>query len=204
MPLQNRVTPFGDVRALPGRGTVMGNRGILHDDTQRVVRPFQVKRWIACRLQWRGRKRTVMTPHRYTELFFLDEAAAFSAGHRPCAECRREDYRSFCDLWASCVGSAASADAIDLVLHAERLDGRRKRIDRTPYRSLPDGTYVTLDGRAWLVWDDALFAWTDGGYGETRRRPRSGDADVLTPRSIVRTFAGGYHPTVHPSAGIQT
>lgn len=202
MPLQNRVTPFGDVVALAGRGTLMGNRGILHDDARRVVRPFQVRRWIACRLEWRGRKRTVMTPHRYTELFFLDEAAAFAAGHRPCAECRREDYRTFCRVWEAAGCGRPAADEMDLVLHAERLDGRRKRIHLAPYRDLPDGTYVARDGRPWLVWGDALRLWTDGGYAQTAPRPRGGDGEVLTPPSIVRAFAAGYRPAIYPAAPV--
>jgi hypothetical protein len=199
MPLQNRVTPFGDVVALPGRGTIMGNRGILHDDARRVVRQHQVRRWIACRLEWRGRKRTVMAPHRYTELFFVDEAAAFSAGHRPCAECRREDYRTFCRLWEASACGPASADAIDLVLHAERLDGRSKRTYRAAFSDLPDGTYVAWNARPWLVWGDLLFLWTDRGYAESAIRPRTGDTRVLTPPSIVRTFLAGYRPALHPS-----
>lgn len=200
MPLQNRVTPFGDVVALPGRGTMMGNRGVLHDDERRVVRQYQVRRWITCRLNWRGRKRAVMAPHRYTELFFLDEAAAFGAGHRPCAECRREDYRTFCRLWEACGCGPGAADAIDLVLHAERLEGRGKRTYRAAFADLPNGTYVAWDGRPWLVWGDALRLWTDRGYAESAVRPRAGDAQVLTPSSIVRTFAAGYRPAIHGSA----
>src|SRR5581483_6125079 len=145
MPLQNRVTPFGDVVALAGRGTLMGNRGILHDDARRVVRPFQVRRWIACRLEWRGRHRAVMQPHRYTELFFLDEAAAFAAGHRPCAECRNADYRRFQTLWKALYGPAG-ADAMDARLHAARLDGRRQRRYPGDAANLPDGAYVAIDG----------------------------------------------------------
>lgn len=200
MPLQNRVTPFGDVVALPGRGTIMGNRGILHDHARRIVRQFQVRRWIACRLEWRGRKRAVMAPHRYTELFFLDEAAAFAAGHRPCAECRREDYRTFCRLWESSGCGVPAADAIDLVLHVERLDGRRKRTHRAAFAGLPDGTYVVRDGRPWLVWGDALHVWSGDRYLETATRPHAGDVEVLTPPSIVRAFSAGYRPAVHPSA----
>lgn len=182
----------------------MGNRGILHNESRRVVRQSALRRWIACRLEWRGRKRVVMAPHRYTELFFLDEAAAFSAGHRPCAECRREDYRTFCRLWETRTGAPAAADAIDAVLHAERLDGRRKRTYRAAFAELPDGTYVARDGVAWLVWGDGLFAWSDSGYAAPIERPRNGVAEVLTPRSIVRTFAQGYRPSLHPSARVET
>jgi hypothetical protein len=198
MPLQNRVTPFGELVALPGRGTMMGNRGILHDDHRRIVRAWQVKRWIACVLEFRGRHRNVMTPHRYTELFFLDEAAAFAAGHRPCAECRREDYRRFQALWTAAHGAPSDADTIDLRLHGERLDGKKKRTYREETATLPDGTYVALDSRAWLIWKDRLFGWSDSGY-VTRQRLERGEVEVLTPRSIVGVLVAGYRPRVHHS-----
>jgi hypothetical protein len=198
MPLRNRVTPFGDIVALPGRGTLMGNRGILHDDARQVVRDFAVRRWIACVLEFRQRHREVMTPHRYTELFFLDEATALAAGHRPCAECRRADYRRFQTMWKSHCGPA-DADAMDARLHAERLEGKTKRTFRADVAGLPDGVYVMLDGRAWLAVGTALYAWSDSGYTERRGRPRSGDVDVLTPRSIVTVLRAGYLPMIHPS-----
>ena len=199
--LQNRVTPFGDVVALPGRGTLMGNRGVLHDDDRRIVKPWQVRRWIACVLEFRGRKRQVMTPHRYTELFFLDEAAAFSAGHRPCAECRRADYVRFRDLWAAAFGGPAGADDMDGRIHGDRLTGKTKRTYRAEIASLPDGTYVALDGKAMLVWGSWLYPWSDGGYGPRGARAVRGEVEVLTPRSIVEILAGGFRPGVHPSAG---
>jgi len=199
MPLQNRVNPYGEVVAAPGRGLMMGNRGILHDDERRIVRPFQVKRWIACVLEFRGRYRKVMSPHRYTELFFLDEAASFSAGHRPCAECRRADYNRFLAVWERWSGTPAGADAMDARLHADRVERKRKRTYRDELAELPDGAYVALDGKAWLVWDSNLFAWSDSGYA--RRRPRSrGEIEVLTPRCAVAILASGYRPTIHPSA----
>ncbi len=199
MALQNRVTPYGEIVALPGRGLMMGNRGTLHDDARRIMRPFQVKRWIACVLEFRGRHREVMTPHRYTELFFLDEAAAFSAGHRPCAECRRADYNRFVALWEQWSGATAGADVMDARLHADRIERKRKKTYRSELAELPDGAYVALDGRAWLVWDASLFSWSDSGY--TQRRPRMRDeVEVLTPRSAVAILASGYRPTIHPSA----
>ena len=199
MPLQNRVTPFGELVALPGRGMLMGNRGILHDEARRIVRPFQVRRWIACTLEFRGRRREVMTPHRYTELFFLDEATAFAAGHRPCFECRRGDYHRFVELWPGS-RSSTRADGIDAVLHAERVNRRAKCTHRARFRDLPDGTYVALDGRAWLLWDDALLAWSSKGYDARFPRPDVGEADVLTPPSVVEVFRAGYRPGVHPTA----
>jgi hypothetical protein len=202
VPLQNRVTPHGDIVALPGRGTLMGNRGILHDDSRRIVRPYQVRRWIACALEFRGRTRTVMTPHRYTELFFLDEAAAFSAGHRPCAECRRVDYDRFRGLWGGGSGPRAKADAMDEVLDAERRDGKRKRTHRAEISALPDGTFVSDGTREWLLWQDGLFAWADSGYVERAERPTHAEVVVLTPPSIVEVFRAGYRPMVHPSAAV--
>lgn len=197
MALQNRVTPFGEVVALPGRGTMMGNRGILHDEDRRIVRAFAVKRWIACVLEFRGRYRTVMTPHRYTELFFLDEAAALSAGHRPCAECRRADYNRFRELWSRTIGGANDADSMDLRLHAERLDGKKKRVVRADVSSLPDGAYVALDGKAHLVLGEALLEWSESGYRAARTRPTRGLVEVLTPQTIVRIIAAGYRPAIH-------
>ena len=203
MPLQNRVTPFGELVAVPGRGLMMGNRGVLHDDARRIVRAWQVRRWIACRLEFRGRYRAVMQPRRYTELFFLDEAAAFAAGHRPCRECRYADYQRFRSLWESVHGGPVNADAMDRVLHAERLDGRRKRTYRARLGSLPDGTYVAIDDAPWMLWRDELLRWSADGYRARRKiadDTNDMDADVLTPPSIVALFADGYPVTVHPTA----
>jgi hypothetical protein len=200
-PLQNRVTPFGEIVALEGRGLVMGNRGVLHDDHRRLVRASQVRRWIACRLEFRGRRRSIMAPKRYTELFFLDEATALSAGHRPCRECRYADYERFRSLWAGCYGGPASADAMDLQLHRERLIDGRKRTYRGGIHALPDGTYIALDGDAWLLWGDELLAWSRAGYTSRKPRPARMEVDVLTPGSIVAVLAAGYRPGVHPSAG---
>ena len=200
MPLQNRVTPFGEIVALAGRGLMMGNRGILHDDARRIVRTSQLRRWIVCRLEFKGRHRVVMRPHSYTELFFLDEATAFAAGHRPCAECRRTDYQRFRDLWASCHGEPASADLMDAQLHRERRDGHAKRVYRADAASLPDGAYIVFDDRAWLVWGKNLLAWSALGYSERRARPAHGGVEVLTPRSAVAVMAAGYRAAIHPSA----
>jgi hypothetical protein len=200
VPLQNRVTPFGEVAALPGRGTLMGNRGVLHDECRRVVRPWQVRRWIACALEFRGRRRQLMTPHRYTELFFLDEAAAFSAGHRPCAECRRVDYLRFRNLWAACFGGPSGAGAMDLRIHADRLAAKTKRTYRADTASLPDGAYIALDGEALLVWGSALWVWSDAGYVRSIERPARREVDVLTPRCLVATLAAGYRPQIHLTA----
>lgn len=199
MPLQNRVTPFGEIVALPGRGLIMGNRGVLHDDGRRIVRSWQTRRWIACVLEFRGRRRVVMTPHRYTELFFLDEAAALSAGHRPCAECRREDYRRFQSFWRAAHGGAATADEMDARLHADRAAGKTKRTYRAALASMPDGAYVLFEGAAWLVWGEELHRWSDSRYVERRARPARCEVDVLTPQSAIPMLAAGYKIEVHPS-----
>jgi hypothetical protein len=199
------VTPFGEIVAVPGRGLLMGNRGVLHDATRAIVRDSQVRRWIACRLEFRGRHREIMSPGAWTELFFLDEATALAAGHRPCAECRRADYREFQTAWQHAVlrdsGENARADAMDAVLHAERrVRPWVKRTHVAELPSLPDGAYVALDGQAWLVHGDRLLAWSADGYLQRAARPPAGEVTVLTPPSIVAVLRAGYPAEVHPSA----
>ena len=207
MALRNRVTPFSELVADPARGLVYGNRGCLHDGEGVVRRRFNGKRWIACRLEFRGWKRTrLLQPGRFTELFFLDEATAFAAGHRPCALCRHEDYRSFVARWHELhPGDEPGADAIDARLHAERVDGeaRRQRRHEAPFETLPDGAFVVDGDSAFLVLGEALLRWTPGGYVDQRPRP-SGTAAVLTPPSLVAVLAGGWEgavPLLHPSVG---
>ncbi len=201
MPLKNRATPLGEIVAVPGRGTLMGNRGILHDAERRVVRDWQVRRWIACRLEFRGRHRSVMTPGSYTELFFLDEAAALADGHRPCAECRHADYQAFQTAWHTVYSDqSSSADAMDRVLHAERRV--RPFLKRTHFAridALPDGSYVLLDDRPWLVLGNAVWSWSPDRYVERSSRPLDTDITLLTPPSIVRVLRAGYRPRLHPS-----
>ncbi len=204
MPLQNRVTPFGEIVAVAGRGLLFGNRGILHDDERRIVRSWQAQRWITCVTEFRGRHRELMRPHSYTELFFLDEVAAFAAGHRPCAECRHADYQRFKSAWATAHGATMSAEQMDAVIHADRLEGRgraqRKRTYHAEIATLPDGVYLALEGRAWLLWRGALLAWSAAAYTERRPAPRAGSVEVLTPAALVAVFRAGYTPGVHPSA----
>ena len=205
MPLTNRVTPFGEIVAVAARGTLMGNRGVLHDAEREVVRDWQVRRWIACQLQFRGRHREVMTPGAYTELFFLDEATALADGHRPCAECRHADYVQFRTAWRRThPGMPASATAMDTAIHTERrLRPWQKRTYQTGIQLLPDGTLVALDGAAWLLQAGRVYAWSAQGYVETRPRPVSGEVVVLTPPSIVAVLRAGYRPGVHPSASLR-
>ena len=209
MPRQNRVTPLGEIVAIPERGTMMGNRGVLHDPDGRIVRPWQVRRWLICLLDFRGRHRTVMTPNRYTELFFLDEATALAAGHRPCVECRRNRFLAFRAAWADGTGSAVPPETIrvgtiDDRLHADRVGPKRtKRTYTANLDDLPDGAFVTLARSGedcHLVLGDWLLAWSPRGYSERRPRPRGEAATVLTPGSTVATLRAGYTPEIHPSA----
>jgi hypothetical protein len=206
MGLQNRVTPLGELIATPHRGLVYGNRGCLHDDSRRIRRRSDGKRWIACRLRFRGRRRgPLMAPGRYTELFFLDEATAMAAGHRPCAECRREDYNRLSEIWVRLGLGAPGADAIDARLHGERVDPATHghRLHRAPLGSLPDGAFVLENDHAWLVHTDALLRWTPGGYAERRPKPRGAAARVITPPSLTEVLRSGWDPGVpllHPSA----
>src|SRR2546426_5734544 len=146
LPRQNRVTPFGELIATPERGTLMGKRGgCLHDTAQRIVRPFVSRRWIACLLEFKGRRRTVMTPGRYTELFFLDEATALAAGHRPCAECQRARYDLFRAHWAGRGRKLPGTDHMDDVLHAQRIDGNRANRTDTERPSPPAAGILVAD-----------------------------------------------------------
>jgi hypothetical protein len=209
MPKQNRVTPFSKIIATPEKGTFMGNRGVLHDTGGHIKRAWQVKRWIVCALKFRGRKRTVMTPGHYTELFFLDEATALAAGHRPCAECRHARFIAFCDAWrkahpADRASARPAATEIDDRLHAERIaPDHSKGYFIAPLDELPDGVFVTATawgGQAYLVLGDNLLAWSPGGYGERQRRLKSPEVRVLTPPSTVAAICAGYVPDIHPSA----
>jgi hypothetical protein len=203
IPLRNRVTPLGELISDPARGLVYGNRGCLHDAEGRIRRHHNGRRWIACRLRFKDWHRSpLLQLGRFTELFFLDEATAFAAGHRPCALCRREDYVRFLGL----VG-APGADALDARLHAERLDGRTRRSHRA--RDLPDGAFVLDDGEPWLVLGDVLLRWTPAGYADRVPRP-SGTATVVTPPSLLAVLRSGWggaavpllHPTSEPAAGV--
>jgi hypothetical protein len=205
MPLQNRVTPLGELVATPERGLVYGNRGRLHDERGRIRRQWQVERWISCRLEFRGRYREggPMAPNRYTGLFFLDEATAFAAGHRPCAECRNADYRSFLGL-----AGAAGAAELDGRLHAERLGGgvACRRLHQRSFQELPDGAFILLADEPWLVLGDVLRRWSPGGYTERRTRPR-GQATVITPPTTLGVLEAGWEgsvPLLHPPSGTAT
>ncbi len=200
MPLQNRITPFGEFIATPARGTLLGNRGgRLHDAERRLTkRRWTNKAWICCRLEFNNRHRDVWGGS-YTELFFLDEVTALAAGHRPCFECRREDAERFANLF-SAGRDRASACEMDKVLHAERLDRKAKRLHRLAIDGLPDGAMIVRDGDAFAVRGDALLRWTSQGYTERLPRPRAVHANVLTPPRTLKVLARGYAPQWHPSA----
>jgi hypothetical protein len=201
MPLENRVDPHGAIFRSPARGTFMGNRGALHNDRREIVRPFKVERWIACVLEFKGRRRSVMAPGRYTELFFLDEAVALAAGHRPCAECRRDRFNAFRNAWTR-EGPPVSAPEIDADLHRARIDrhGHKLTYDAA-LNSLPNGCFIELDDEsAWLVWDDALLLWTPERYAKNMHRPNRLIVTVLTPSPIVQCLRLGYEPEIHDSS----
>ena len=204
MPIQNRVTPLGDLIADPARGLVYGNRGCLPGADGMIRRRYATRRWIACRLRFRGWHRApLLQPGRFTELFFLDEATAFAAGHRPCALCRREDYTRFAELWPH---PDVGADAIDLRLHGERIDPgtRSRRLHDASLDDLPDGAFVLRDGAPWLVRGPHLVRWTPAGYVDPEPRPAGTRAVLVTPPSLLAILRAGWDgavPLLHPSAG---
>jgi hypothetical protein len=210
MALQNRVDPYGELRATEARGAWMGNRGVLHDASKRVVAAWRLPRWITCVLAFKGRRREVFSPNRYSELFFLDEATSLSAGHRPCAEFRRARYEEFRAAWASARGHDRArrflgAEAIDRVLQAERLgQGGRKKTYRAVLSTLPDGAMVQHVGDPHLIWGRRLLPWSFDGYGSGIDVAPVTEVEVLTPPSIVGAIRAGFVPQVvgrRPGAG---
>jgi len=203
---QNRVTPFSEMIATPARGTLTGNRGCLHDDHGQIRRPFQGQRWIICLLEFKGRKRPIMTPGRYTELFFLDEATALAAGHRPCAECQRQRFNLFRETWAKAnpelAGAARpAATVLDAALHLERTADSTVRGLCYSIEDLPDGAFISDDGQnAYLALKGQLLYWTPGGYEKHGVHIVHYPARILTPASVVRTLLAGYPVGIHPSA----
>jgi hypothetical protein len=202
-PHRNRVTPTGEIVAIPLRGGWTGNRGNLHRGAD-IVRQWANPHWLICTLEWKGIRREQWVPGRLTWLFFQDEAVAFAAGHRPCALCRREAYNTFRAAWGD--GGAATLPLhgeIDGTLHAERLVAgtRSRRTHRVDFAQLPDGAFVLLDGVPALVYGGSLVAWSVDGYGEARRRPRRGEAEVLTPPSTVAVLGAGYPVQIDAAVG---
>ncbi|UGV27340.1 hypothetical protein E0H22_17605 [Rhodopseudomonas boonkerdii] len=207
MPLQNRVTPFGDIVAVPARGMFTGNRGIIHDPNTKTLlnRRWSNPAWITCVCEFRGRRRDVMARQSWTELFFLDEATSFAAGHRPCFYCRRDDANRFRTAWELGNGvTGVKATEIDRVLHAERLDGRGKRLHSIDgaIEALPEGAMVEADGESYLIAHGGVWRWSFAGYAEHDGALH--DAQLLTPPSTMRALRAGYRPVLHPSASPHT
>jgi hypothetical protein len=202
MPLQNRVTPFGEIVAISQRGTFTGNRGIIHDPATRTLlkRRWTTKAWLVCSCAYKGRRRMVMAGRSWTELFFLDEAVALAAGHRPCFHCRREAAERFRQAWMAAKGGPRpSADAMDTVLHHERTERGRKRIHPLPepLAELPDGAMVAADGSAFTLRAGRAHRWTNEGYAPPEQL-RHADG-LLTPPSTLMVLRAGYRPVLHPS-----
>lgn len=191
MALQNRVLPTGEIVADPARGLFMGNRGgCLHDDQRALGRArWKGKAWITCLLTFKGVRRTLMAPGQYTELFFLDEAVALAAGHRPCAECRRADFKAF-----QAAFGASRAPETDAALHAARLEGRGQRRHQAPLEGLPDGVFVDHGGPH-LVRGASLHPYAPAGYGPPVAR-FEGAVTVLTPEPTVEVLRAGYQPVM--------
>jgi hypothetical protein len=199
--LQNRVDPSGNIIKTPARGAWLGNRGVIHNAHQQMIRPFKLKAWITCRLEFKGKKRKVMTPDRWTELFFLDEATAFAAGHRPCFECRREDAVRFKQYWLKGnpeygFNEKTPIGEIDKVLHKERIGRDHSKITfPSAARDLPKGAFVLYKNDPYLVSDGTMFLWSPAGYAKGIAFPDE-QIPVLTPRSVVQTFRAGYVPGI--------
>jgi hypothetical protein len=201
MPLQNRVLPSGEIVAIPSRGLFVGNRGIIHDPATKTLlkKRWSTDAWLTCVLEFRGRRRKVMQRRSWTELFFLDEATAFAAGHRPCFYCRRDDANRFRAAWekGNLTGEVL-APQIDAVLHRERLASAKKLHPLLkPMEKLPDGTMVQAGEESFLIAGGKPQMWSPSGYRAVKRDLT--EAKLLTAPSIVRAFAAGYRPVIHPS-----
>ena len=212
MPRQNRVTPESDIVTLSERGLFMGNRGILHDAEQCLGKArWRHPHWIICALAFNGWHREMMQPNTYTELFFMDEATALSAGHRPCALCRRASYIDYQDALKAALRRDRRLDAtsLDRMLHSARVEAgtRRQRRFEARLGDLPDGVMVKHQegaahdgpGTIWLVHGQHLLRWRPSGYDRSIGRPNGITVQVLTPRPTVLALQQGYQPVLHPS-----
>ena len=203
MPLQNRVTPTGEIITTPHRGLFIGNRGIIHDPATKTLlrKRWSTPAWLTCVCEFRGRRREVMGGRSWTELFFLDEATAFAAGHRPCFYCRREDANRFRAAWEMGNGVGRQrANEIDAVLHRERLARGKKRLHPLPMplQELPDGAMVRQSDQNYLIAQGRALSWSPAGYSKVDGALN--EAMLLTPPSTLRALAAGYRPVLHPSA----
>ena len=198
--LQNRVDPFGNIFKTSARGVLTGTRGVIHNDKKEIIRPFKLKAWITCLLEFKGRRRQMMTPNRYTELFFLDEATSFSSGHRPCFECRRDDAKKFKTLWLKGnpeygFTQKTSINKIDKIIHKERIDSNFKKVVyETITKDLPDGVFIIHDNKSYLLKDGLMFLWSPFGYEISGKALKTDKVFLLTPKSVVNAFIAGYLP----------
>ncbi len=205
MPYQNKVDPWGNIQAVSSRGMFLGNRGVLHNEHQEIISTHRIKGWVTCILEFKDRHREIMTPKRYTELFFLDEATAFSAGHRPCAECRRKRFNEFKSAWFEANKSLLkneklSAPNMDKVIHEERIFKKEKVTFNAKLSTLPTGTMIQIRSETFLLWNQNLYHWSYSGYTEAKiAYSKDEEVIVLTPKSYVNTFAKGFVPEVHES-----
>ena len=205
MPLQNRVKPTGEIVSDPERGELMGNRGCLHGPDRRLGTPrWRSKHWICCALDYKGVRRDPMPPGRWTALFFLDEATALAAGHRPCSYCRHAEFVSFARAWrrAHLLAEPPRAGEIDDRLHTERVEPRSRRQLTRPAMvgHLPDGAMVRHEGMSALLMGERFLPWSFRGYGAPIALSGKTSVELLTPPATVATIAAGYVPRVHPSA----
>ncbi len=202
MPLQNRVLPTGDIVAVNARGTLTGNRGILHDqDKQLSNRRWAHHAWIYCELEWKNRRRNVMSGRNWTELFFLDEAVALAAGHRPCGYCKRGRYSEFKAAWSRAYGMPASAKQMDALLQSSRvIPGSRKQLTtQLNATHLPDGAMFSDKGKIYLISGGLVRQFSEKGYGAVSETPQH-VVDVLTPMPILHVLRAGFKVSVHKSA----
>lgn len=203
MTLQNRVLPTGQIVAHPARGTLTGNRGILHrpDHTLGPAR-WTHPHWVTCTLTHpRGRHHGPMPDRAWTALFFLDDAVAIAAGHRPCGYCRRAAYDAWRAAWTAAHGPGDRM-AMDRAMHRSRVTRDRAQVRFTAaLADLPDATFVLWHGQAHVLRRDALLPYGPGGYGAPVARPDA-RVTVLTPQRSVAVLRAGVDPRLHPSAGL--
>ncbi len=203
MPLQNRVDPWGNIFTTSSRGTFLGNRGILHNGKKQIIKPYQHQSWVTCQLKYKDRKRKLMSPHNYTELFFLDEATAFAAGHRPCCQCRRERYIEFKYFWVKANLKKPVDDVriseINTIMHKDRINKRVKNTYKSKLKELPDGAFFSNNGSAYMKYKNKIYLWSFEGYCHQNNINLPDEIDVLTPKSIVNAFELGFKPGIHQS-----
>ncbi len=205
MPLQNRVTPQGEIIATEARGSLMGNRGILHDESGNIFRRYMYKGWKYCKLVFENNRREIMKPGRYTELFFLDECVALAAGHRPCFDCHRERFYEFRSCWVRTNGrmyemTDPAMTEIDRAIHKERITSKGAKVTYQDFAlNVGEGTFIEHDGGYYLKWGNQFYLWAPGGYVSAITLSQSQLVTVLTPRSIARMFKNGFMPLVHGS-----